>query len=587
MQNKNRIHSSLKPRLYRIKILVIGGFILLACEVSSPQSGKYVRKSVAFVDVLMITDSNIRLMGENERFLLNAIHESIRISRFDYNPLPGAVQSTFKMNLRAKGMVGDDQIAAVIREIIAPEIIKYLDVSKELRAQNLVSEVQKNMFIAVKAKELGVTAEQMEQVMNSSYIYVPFISKYKLKKEKDEKDLNVSISGGLIWFHITAGDEPQVEKLATIRSDATSSAEKKKDYDMEGAIISAEEYAYRTAVQTLTMNLQVLTRGIDMFKLTAPIADVDGRTIRFPLSKVEGIRMDEPFFVGEYSETKTGKIKFRQSGFVRVGTVSDPNKPGKQLSTAWAVKKGDWVRGMTILEHPRIGIDISVKPRWFKMDIKEGIFFNDEYFYIHFDDYKGGAVGIDFDMQWNIAEMTKKRQSFLVVGGTAGATPVRSAIYSSFWDIVFDVPEESWAAGILSGYLGYMRKFYLGPMAVHAEALAGIQHLVLSDTWQDENVTISNNSLGARVNLGLEYAVNIDWNIGVFAGMNLFPAMDWWTVKYKDEEIDVENYDVWDAPKISSISPTYGFYIHYSIPTLSVNPGAMLQKGIEKKMGKF
>jgi len=553
---------------------------------SYPQTGKYARKSVAFVDALMIADSDIRLSNENERYLLNAVHESIRIPRFDYNPLPDVVQITFKKNLQTKGMVADDKIAAVIRDIIAPEIIKYLDVSKELRAQNLVSEVQKNSFIAIKAKELGVTAEQMEQVMNSSYIYVPFISKYKLKKEKDEKDLSVSVSGGLIWFHIIAGDEPQVEKLATIRSDATSSAEKKKVYDFEGKKIDAEEYVYRTAVQTLTMNLQVLTRGIDMFKLTAPIADVDGRTIRFPLSKAEGIRMDEPFFVGEYSETKNGKIKFRQSGFVRVGTVSDPNKPGKQLSTAWAVKKGDWVRGMTILEHPRIGVDISVKPRWFTMDIKKGAFLSDDFF-ITYDDYKGGAIGIDFDMQWNIAEMTKKRQSFLVVGGTAGATPVRSAIYSSLGDIVFDVPEESWAAGILSGYLGYMRKFYLGPMAIHAEALAGIQHLVLSEPWQDEDVTISNNSLGARVNLGLEYAVNIDWNVGIFAGMNLFPAMDWWTVKYKDEEINMKNDADWGAPKISSISPTYGFYIHYSIPTLSVNPGALLQKEIDKKVKNF
>lgn len=587
MRIKKQIICSPNLGSSRLKILAVVGFILMFTAISFPQAGKYTRKSVAFVDALMITNSDIRLSEENERYWLNAIHESIRIPRFDYNPLPEAVQSTFKTSLQAKGMVGDDQIAVVIREIIAPEIIKFLDVSKELRAQNLVSEVQKNSFIAVKAKELGVTAEQMEQVMNSSYIYVPFISKYKLKKEKDEKDLSVSISGGLIWFHIIAGDEPQVEKLATIRSDATSSAEKKKDYNLDGAMIDPEEFAYRTAVQTLTMNLQVLTRGIDMFKLTAPIADVDGRTIRFPLTKSEGIRMDEPFFVGEYSETKTGKIKFRQSGFVRIGTVSDPNKPGKQLSTAWAVKKGDWVRGMTILEHPRIGVDISVKPRWFKMDIKEGIFFNDEYFYIHFGDYKGGAIGIDFDMQWNIAELTKKRQSFLVVGGTVGATPIRSAIYDSFLDIYFDVPEDSWAAGILSGYLGYMRKFYLGPMAVHAEALAGIQHLVLSDTWEDENVTISNNSLGARVNLGLEYAVNIDWNIGVFAGMNLFPAMDWWTVKYKDEEIDVENYTGYKAPRISSISPTYGFYIHYSIPTLSVNPGAMLQKGIDKKIGNF
>ena len=48
-----------------------------------------------------------------------------------------------------------------------------------------------------------------------------------------------------------------------------------------------------------SMNLQVRTREIDIFKLQSPIAEVVKRTIRFQLGKAEGIKMDEPFFVGE------------------------------------------------------------------------------------------------------------------------------------------------------------------------------------------------------------------------------------------------------------------------------------------------
>jgi len=127
-----------------------------------------------------------------------------------------------------------------------------------------------------------------------------------------------------------------------------------------------------------SMNLQVRTREIDIFKLQSPIAEVVKITIRFQLGKAEGIKMDEPFFVGEWMELNDGKIRFEKSGFVRVGTVSDNRMSTGQLSSAWVIKKGDWVRGMMIIEHPRLGIDIAVKPRWFTMNIKEGSIFQKE-----------------------------------------------------------------------------------------------------------------------------------------------------------------------------------------------------------------
>lgn len=234
-----------------------------------------------------------------------------------------------------------------------------------------------------------------------------------------------------------------------------------------------------------------------------------------------------------------------------------------------------------MVEHPRLGIDVALKPRWFDMTVKEGIFASDD-FLISFADYDGLAVGADLDLQINIAPLIKKRQSFLVVGGTAGVVPVKSALYST--DNILDIliPDESLAAGLLYGYAGYMRRFYIGRLAVHGEALLGLQHLILTDTYDDEDVTISNNSLGVRINLGLEYAINIDCNFGVFAGFQAFPAMDWWTVKYGDEEVDVENYTGWAAPRISSVSPTFGIYLHYSPPTLSFNPAALLQAGMDQ-----
>jgi len=553
--------------------------------------GKYTRKSISYVDVLLVTKKGISLSDRNEKFFLSAIHDGIKIARFDYNPLPEKVQSSFRKCLLGRSH-SESEIGELIDETITPELVKFLDIQKEIRARNLVTEVQKNSFIVLKAKEMGITAAQLQQVMNSSYLYIPFLSNYKVekgkgKKDKNKKDISVSIKGGLIWYHLIADDNPRLEKIVAVRAEGNASTEKGKKYSFGGRNLNAEDYAFISAAKTLVMNLQVRTREINMFKLQSPIAEVVKRTIRFPLGKAEGIKMDEPFFVGEWMELNDGKIRFVKSGFVRVGTVSDNMKSSGQLSSAWAVKKGNWVRGMMIIEHPRLGIDIAVKPRWFTMNIEEGIVLNlEKSFYIYFDDYSCGAMGVDLDFQWNIAPFTKKRQTFFVFGGSAGLVPVKSRIYSNWFEYLVDWPTNNWVAGVFYGHAGFMKKFYFGPFALHGEGLAGVQSLSIwdyksNDDYEGEKVTISNKTIGLQFNIGLEYAVNIDCNVGVFAGFNLFPPMDWWTVKYDEDEVDMDNLAGWAAPKIYSVGPTYGFYIHFSPPTLPFNPVAITQSQLK------
>jgi hypothetical protein len=299
-----------------IMLSIVFGQIL--CLPLLAQGERYTRKSVAFVDALMVTNDNIRISPTDEQYFLNTINNSIRISRFDYNPLPDTLRHSFREQLQAKGAVTEAELTQLIESTIVPEIVRILDIEKELRAQNLVDETQRNSFIVLKAKEMGVTVEQLEQVMNSSYIYLPFISDYQVSKSKDDKNLTVSVKGGLFWYHIIPGDEPRLESIVTLHTEASGSEEKEKT--------GAESVAFRLAASSMAMNLQVLTRDIKIFRLRTPIASVERRTVKFPLGKAEGIKLDEPFFVGEYVETKSGKIRFQKSGFVRVSTVSETAK---------------------------------------------------------------------------------------------------------------------------------------------------------------------------------------------------------------------------------------------------------------------
>ncbi len=547
----------------------------------------YTRKSISYTTALLAT-GDFKTSPREQQLYTGAINQGIQIARFDYNPLPDRIQSSFTNRLAKSGNISDDELTSLINSTIVPEIIKILDIQKEMRAQQLVTETQKNSFIALKAKDAGITAEQLEQVMNSSFLYIPFISNLSAKKEKDSKEITVNLSGGLLWYHIIPGDEPIVEKITKLTSDAYSSADTEENYQIDGQKASPKEYAFWGAANTLAMNLEIKTRELDMFKLSAPIAEIQRRRIGFPLGNAEGIRLDDPFFVGEWTENVHGKIRFEKSGFVRVSTVSDNLNSGGQLSQAVAIKKGDWSRGMMVIEHPRLGIDIAFRPRWFNINVEEGFMMNsDEGFVVYFDNYEGGSLGLDMNFQWNIANLTKKRQSFLVFGGTASAVPVKSTIFDfAYWDENWHwrdlIPTQNWVAGLYYGYIGYLKRYYLGPFAIHGEASLGTQITYISknrgnDYYNGEKVTISNYTFGVKLDVGLEYAVNIDWNVGVFAGVQAFPPLDIWTVKYDDDEIDIENETGWVAPKFYSYSPTIGIYIHFSPPSLPFNPVAIVQ----------
>lgn len=573
-------------------LFAVSGALLTAAGSPAPaqSSAGYTRKSISH-PTSILTIGDIRLSKNEETLFANAINTGIQIARFDYNPLPENIQTSFRTALSQDMHITEDELEAHISATLVPEIINILDIQKEIRAKDLLTDAQRNSFITLKAKESGITARQLEQVMNSAYLYIPFISKYSSSKNDDKEEVEVSLAGGLLWYHVTAGDNPRIDKITRLSSEASATVDTDDSYTALGRKLSPKEYAFWSAANTLAMNLEVLTREMDIFKLSAPIVEIQRRKIRFPLGAAEGIHLDDPFFVGEWYESDADNVSFRKSGFVRVSTVADNRSSGGQLSEAVAIKKGDWSRGMMIVEHPRLGIDIAWRPRWFQATVEEGFMANiKEGFVVYFDDYDGGTIGLDMNFQWNIASLVNRRQAFLIFGGTVSALPVKSVIFDyKFWDENYSwldlFPVENWVAGLFYGYAGYLKRVYLGPFALHGEASLGTQVISTGkirgqDFYNNEDrkkVTISNYTVGVRLNVGLEYAVNIDWNVGIFAGVQAFPPIDWWTVKYGDKEVDIQNMSGTTAPKFYSYSPTFGLYVHFSPPTLPINPAAILQ----------
>jgi hypothetical protein len=232
-----------------------------------------------------------------------------------------------------------------------------------------------------------------------------------------------------------------------------------------------------------------------------------------------------------------------------------------------------------------LGIDLVIKPRLFKIDLREGYFLaDDKHPAVFIKEKEADLFGTDIDLNINIAEQTKRLQSFMVLGGTFSFLGIENEVYNkdegpvAFRDSQLDKN----TAFFFNAYLGYLKKNYIGPLAIHREFLVGVQGLSYSNEYEigDDDLSISAYGFGGRVNLGLEYALNIDWNLGVFAGFDYYPGLGFWRMKYNDSDdedyFDLKKFEGFKYPKFKNVGPTFGIYLHYSLPSFGGSSAKMV-----------
>lgn len=531
---------------------------------------KYERKSISYINVVWPASPQAKKLKEAQnRFILKSVKEAIEMPRFDYNPLPDKLVKDFARAAKSREKVSVDELAGLMNEKLMPMIIEILEGAMPDRAGELVSEEKKQRFMATKAKEIGITLEEIEKVMNSAYIYLPVITGYEQKVDKEKKKSSCKVEGGIIWFHLDmSGDEPAVKLLAA------------KTTSSQG--FGSRENAFKSAVTNFARNLQVATRDIDEFKLGATISEVEGRHVTFDLGRKEGIFLDDCYFVGEWELDNRGERKLVQTGWVRVGRVADNRKSRTARSSAWAVKRGDWAPGMSLIEHPRLNIDIAFKPTMYHMKIGTGsipIFggpFTDSDSLNITDEFDSYAPGLDIDFQFNIGSLVNSGQTFFLLGGNVA---IANVDIESSLDLGATTPPF-----IYGFHCGFLKKAYLGRLALSAEATAGLLFytVVQKFTFLDEDYTykIKNNTVGGQLNLALEYAATPDVHIGVRGGYRLYAVSDSWTMEL-DDASHTDAGD--DYPEVDHSGLAFGLYIHYTPPALPFDPISLFRGAVSEE----
>ncbi|MCF7825662.1 MAG: porin family protein [Candidatus Marinimicrobia bacterium] len=503
------------------KLIMATLLILLVISTSFAQQDEYTRKSITFLDAVILASSSSRDMSTRQvDYTASGVKRMVQLERFDYNPIPSnsRLMSDFSYQVRKSSDLSMDALAGILNKTFVAEIVKIMDENAENRASMLVDETARMSFVATKAKDLGITAENLEKVFNSGYIYLPFINGFSesTQAEKVEDvmwyESQVSISGGILWFKIDYDDgHTSIRPLLERATSSTGFAKKKNAKD-------AEWSAFTMAADNYARNLEVATKDIEDFKLKTQVMEVAGAHIGFNMGRKEGVHVDDRFLLGETMMDSDGQLSFKKDGFARVKSVGNNRDNPGAMSYGYGVIVGDWAPGMSLIEYPTLPLDIYGMLGLIPLSTDE----------TGFDLSSQFALGVE--MAYNLSQIVNSSHWYLT-GGAALGNAQR------------DDGAETLYGGITYADISVMKRFQWRRLDAYAKGGIAYMGLFLTDEryveYNDRTYTYDSETYGAVLGGGVNLTLNIDWAVGLRYNYYLGES-DTWTVK-DDEDTEYDD----------------------------------------------
>jgi hypothetical protein len=579
--------------------------VFCVCLVVSAQSlawgaQRYTRKAVAAASSVAVTDPSIKLSPEQRALLTEALENGLMLPRFDKAVLPQSIQNRLDSQINNR-TVSEAELQSIVDQTVVPAFVKILQSTLEERALRDTPDFDRHSFINTKAKEIGITAEDLERMMQCAYLYVPYVSKTNVVGSGDAAQ--AEIGGGLDWYHLAldGSEGPRVEKVARVKAGARTGAGSWANYaeknvdamsktadsmlsvgkalglggktkdspaaavDKDGGAsndaLAPDLQAFRNAANLLAINLASKTCELDWARVMAPVADVDGSSLLFNLGKKEGLKVDDRFEIIEQYEDARGRVFRERIGHCMVRSVVDNRSAADARSRAkMIIGGGDAMKGMEMQEVSRMGIDLSIRPAWYTLDMNS---LSPQSGFTLTRATANGAYGSDVSLEMNFGRRVGVSQLFLTIGGGYAYVPV---------DAEFAVgasPEEVSRADLAGIHLGLMKRQYVGRFALRLGAEYGWSRLSLRKrTDGDLKYTLSEDFTPLRANLGFEMALSTNSNFGLYGGYQWRVGSDNWNLAIGDRETHISKsaFDV-DYQGIYG-----GLAITYALPSLGWKP---------------
>lgn len=499
----------------------------------SQQQGDYVRKSITSVESVWMKPGSQQGIRLDFPFFNRMVEAYIEMPRFDYNELPDTLLTDFRNRANALSTINENSIANLLQETVGEEILGILNDPEIMQARGLAlrDESAWQTFASTKARSLGLTTDELETLMNSSYIYLPFITKIELTDREpigrallseimpaaDADNHYVYIEGGIVWFSVNVNPQGEVsiKELLAVSASAHGSREKGDSgtfrFGNETWSLSDTQYALYDATQAWVRNLGVKTKEIPEFILTANIVEaLPRKRYSLDIGKREGVYVDDIYQLLEVRLNEQGQEELKPVGYTRVVKVGDNREESYNYSTANQLLGREQGVGIVAREYPRVGYDLKVRlgaTQGLNLTLQEvpGLSFFSQ------TDIENST---DFQLvyAYNLAPITGRSQSFLDLDLRIGFPEyTRRTTGQRTIDNV----------SILLGqaYLGYTKKYWFGGRHNVGFNLGGgldfLTYKVEYTIW-DEDLTMY--TIGGKFGLDYEFLITPALSFGIGGG---------------------------------------------------------------------
>lgn len=574
-------------------------FSLLSSAVVFSQTG-YKKKVVSFVDYVAVSAS-AGMSDRQKEYVSSALSRSVRFDRFSYAALPGHVVKNFSAEAASASNISAERIRGIVERTLAPEFLSILDINKELLSRQNLSEADRNTFLATKAQSAGLSASQLEAILNSGFFYVPYVEQYNRNTSRGERDVKNDqgkvvrkqkyttyeheIKVGLLWFKLSVDrtNNPAVMFIGTAKGWRDGAISRSEDQD-DGVDGNADWEAFTDAVNVSAVNIGNETKRMDEFTLSGGITEVTSFGINLNLGTREGVGLDDSYWVEEDVEDESGNIAKERRGFVKVRRVGNNQSNESAFSYAQTITGSNYSPGLSVKEIPMIGINalfglgsIPVKISPFDNRATKFSLSNDDFAVAVTSETKN-AIGPFFWFQGNIARGTNISELWLHAGAAIGFMTIDGKFYLPKYTssgVLAGTDSTNDIGASLSGYanFGLVKKFYFRRFGLVLQADVKYWMTYLSATGKDKNgndltYSLTQDAFGIDAKAGLEIYLTPMLSIGGGAEYNMFPTSNSWTAQVTDKDNnDTKNSDgVGPDTKYSGL----GFYIwiNYALPSL-------------------
>ncbi|SNR75605.1 hypothetical protein [Desulfurobacterium atlanticum] len=414
-----------------------------------------------------------------------------------------------------------NRVESYLNSKVAPVVGQLLSASMDQRYKEL-PEKEQMTFITQKAKELGITADVADKLMNSGFAfatYIPSVSGVLTLNVSSGLD-KILVAGAPYNAKMTLEMKPKViiykfnpgtGKFEFYKEIKAESGKTTEIMPLTSIVYGAQYYknlfdkAISTTAKAAALNAGMKLKEDDNFAVFAPAEEVSGSTFKAAVGVAEAIRVDAPFDVYEF---KDGEKVYKGFGKTRkVAANCDENSIDK---TELTLIKGNVEEYDLLREHPWSGVLIGLQAGFTPFTVSEVAGYPAD---------GGGTwstIRLRFDADLGYIRNSKALSEWWLKVYTGIGFGADDVTVDMGWLGTLQLSPDAY----YEGGFGVYKRFYLGTTGLSIAPGADIsgRYLKFTGTWGDE-LTIS--ALTLTPNIGFVYSFSPNFEINGEVGYAL------------------------------------------------------------------